>query len=108
MKRVAIVVLVTTLFLGMCVPAFADASTNNAGRKFCRGIANIATGWVEIIRTPYEEAMATNPVRGLTIGLFKGIIMAVARTGSGAFDLVTFPFPFPNDYDSLVKPEFVF
>ncbi|MDD5645378.1 MAG: exosortase system-associated protein, TIGR04073 family [bacterium] len=108
MKRVAIAVLVTTLFLGMCVPAFAETNTNNAGRKLCRGIANIATGWVEIIRTPYEESMATNPIRGLTVGLFKGIVMAIARTGSGAFDVVTFPFPFPNDYDSLVTPEFVF
>ncbi|MCK5161564.1 MAG: exosortase system-associated protein, TIGR04073 family [Candidatus Aureabacteria bacterium] len=107
MKKAFITMLVLALFLGMSIPASAEPSTNNAGRKLCRGIANVATGWVEIIRQTYEESIASNPLRGLTVGLFKGLVMAVARTGSGAYDIVTFPVPFPNDYDSLVQPEFI-
>ena len=107
MKKAFITMLVLALFICMYITANAEPSTNNAGRKLCRGVANVATGWVEIIRQPYEESIASNPARGLTVGLFRGIIMALARTGSGAYDIVTFPVPFPNDYDSLVQPEFI-
>ena len=75
--------------------------------KTVRGIANVATGWVElpkqIILTANEDGIAN----AVSAGLLKGVGMTVVRTVSGAGELATFFFPFPGFYDPFFEPAYV-
>ena len=37
-----------------------------------------------------------------------GIVQGIKRAGSGLWDIVSFPFDKPNDYEPLLKPDYVF
>ena len=67
-------------------------------KKLSRGLANILTGWVEIPKNIYNTSIESNPLIGLTVGVAKGIGMSIVRTGAGVYELITFPFPLPEDY----------
>ncbi len=79
-----------------------DAMANKA----VRGVANIATGWLEfpkqIVNTYKEDGLG----KGMTVGPLKGIGMTLVRTVAGAFETVTFFIAFPGFYDPLVEPDY--
>ena len=77
-------------------------------KKLGRGLANILTGWIELPKNIYDTSVEDNPLAGLTIGLAKGVGMTIVRTGAGIYEVVTFPFPIPEDYGPVLEPEFVF
>jgi putative exosortase-associated protein (TIGR04073 family) len=84
-----------------------EAIVDRMGKKLFRGIVNIATGWAELPRqfeltSRHEGVLAAFPV-----GLFKGAIMVVIRTGVGGYDVITFVSASPGDFDSLLDPQFV-
>ncbi len=66
-----------------------DYATQSAG-KFSRGIANLATGWLEVPKNISNESRASNAGVGLTYGTLKGAAHTVGRTLSGAVDTATF------------------
>ena len=66
------------------------------------------TGWVELPKSVYDTSMEDNAFAGLTLGLAKGLGMTLVRTGSGIFEIATFPFPLPEDYKPILEPEYVF
>lgn len=75
--------------------------------KFVRGVANVATGWLELpnqIRETYRE-------EGLAVALFsgplRGLGMTLVRTGAGALETVTFFHPMPGFYDPILTPKYV-
>jgi len=70
----------------------ADYGTQSAG-KFSRGIANLATGWLEVPKNISNESRNSNAGVGLTYGTLKGAAHTVGRTLSGAFDTATFFIP---------------
>lgn len=78
------------------------------GKKLARGLVNIATGWVELPKNIYDTTVEDNLFAGLTVGLVKGVGMTIVRTGAGVYELVTFPFPIPEDFAPVLEPEFVF
>lgn len=93
------------------VAVLALATTSYAqdpAKKLGRGLANILTGWIELPKNIYDVSVEENPLAGLTIGLAKGIGMTIVRTGAGIYEVVTFPFPIPEDYGPVLEPEFVF
>lgn len=105
-----LVLFVISLMLGMIIPVYAvdtsSASTsNNAGGKLRRGLANFATGWVEIPIAMDKAIKESNPVFGVLVGMVKGTVKGVARTAAGAFDTVTFPVP-PYG-KTWITPEFI-
>jgi putative exosortase-associated protein (TIGR04073 family) len=107
---VAIVVLILCL-AAITLPAFAQEGSviEKMGKKLGRGIVNIATGWIELPKNIYDTSVEkNNPLMGITWGTLKGIGMTVVRTGAGAYDTATFLFPVPQDYEPILKPEFVF
>jgi len=79
-----------------------DAMANKA----VRGVANIATGWLEfpkqIVNTYKEDGLG----KGMTVGPLKGIGMTLVRTVAGVFETVTFFIAFPGFYDPLVEPDY--
>lgn len=79
---------------------------NKAGLKLFSGIANVATGWIELPKNIHLTGQKDTPVSGLTIvtlGVFQGAWYAINRTGCGVLDLVTFMIP----TNPLVDPIFV-
>lgn len=57
------------------------------------GLANVATGWLEL---PKEVARTYNQANlpfAITGGVIKGVVHALGRTGAGLWDLVTAPIP---------------
>ncbi|MCH7504438.1 exosortase system-associated protein, TIGR04073 family [PVC group bacterium] len=105
--KVTIGLLVMLLVIGVAGTA-QDAWAQNAGSKLLRGVANIATGWIEIPKQMYQTSVDHNPLLGLTWGTVKGVGYGVGRTLVGVYDTVTFPIPIPSDYEPVVEPEYVF
>ena len=66
------------------------------------------------ISTPFLEipgnVIATNrregPVEAWTMGLARGIGMTIVRPGVGVYELVTAPFPMPENYEPILEPEY--
>ena len=102
--RGLIIALVMVMILAVASTSYAQ----DPAKKLGRGLANILTGWIELPKNIYDVSVEENPLAGLTIGLAKGIGMTIVRTGAGIYEVVTFPFPIPEDYGPVLEPEFVF
>ncbi len=76
--------------------------------KLLRGGVNLVTGWVEIPKRMQETTQRSGAAAGWTWGLTRGIGYGFIRSAGGLYELVTFPFPAPADYQPLMRPEFVF
>lgn len=76
--------------------------------KLGRGAINLITGWVEIPRRMDETSKRSGLGTGLTWGLLRGMGHGFVRTAGGAYEVVTFPFPAPPDYQPIMRPEYVF
>jgi len=103
-------VILLVLVLGLAaVPGQARAEETGAlvVTKLFRGIANTATGWMEIPKQISVHWQEEGPGVGTTWGLVKGVGLAVARTAAGVFEIVTFPFPTPDHYAPVMTPEYV-
>lgn len=71
-----------------------DIYFNRAGMKIMSGIANVATGWMELPKNiSLWSQRDQNALIGITEGLLWGVFHTVGRTGNGALDLVTFWLP---------------
>ncbi|MFH1594161.1 MAG: exosortase system-associated protein, TIGR04073 family [Candidatus Omnitrophota bacterium] len=104
MKKGIIISVVLMTALCLTTACFAEGPATKVGR----GLANILTGWVEIPKNIYDTSVEDNIFSGLTIGLAKGVGMAIVRTGAGVYETITFPFPIPEDYAPVLEPEYVF
>ncbi len=100
---VIIFVLIISLF---CVqsPCFAQDML----RKLGRGVANIATGVIEIPKSIQESFYDNGPIAAGTYGVLDGVYKFLLRTGVGVYEVITFPLPFPADYEPIIEPEFLF
>ena len=104
MKKGLVIAIVMVMVLALATASYAQ----DPAKKLGRGLANILTGWIELPKNIYDTSVEDNPLAGLTIGLAKGIGMTIVRTGAGIYEVVTFPFPIPEDYGPVLEPEFVF
>ncbi len=105
MKKVLALVVIAVMVFSLAAPAFAKTPSD----KLARGIGNVATGVLEVPQTIGQEwKKSNNAAVGIFCGLFKGIAQAVARTGSGLWDVITFPLALPKDYEPLYHPDYVF
>lgn len=81
----------------------------HAGTKFGRGLSNTAFGWFEIINEIGHESDSHGPWIGLPAGVLGGTILALGRTFSGIFEILTFPWPNgKKGYEAVLLPESVF
>ena len=81
---------------------------NGAFSKLGRGAVNTLTGWVEVPKRVHETAQRSGPWVGITWGLLRGLGYGFIRTAGGLYEAVTFPFPAPPGYRSVIQPEYVF
>ena len=107
-RRMLAVVVLLALVMAVGQPAFADQDTGRlVVTKLFRGIANAATGWMEIPKQISLTWQETGPGTGLTWGFVKGIGYAIARSVVGGYEIVTFPIPVPEEYQPVMHPEYV-
>ncbi|MCQ9208093.1 MAG: exosortase system-associated protein, TIGR04073 family [Omnitrophica bacterium] len=102
-KALTILVASLIIFNAIITPCFADPM-----RKLGRGIANTLTGVVEIPKQVYQVSKEEHIGKGITWGFLRGLGLGIARTAVGLYEVVTFPFPQPADYEPIIDPEFVF
>ena len=109
----AAAVLAATLALSAPAPARADdvsregTQSDQIMHKLGRGIVNLLFGFVEIPKCMAKEWKRSDPFTGLIIGSVKGVGWAWTRTMTGAYEILTFPFPVPEGYVPMMDPEFV-
>jgi putative exosortase-associated protein (TIGR04073 family) len=99
--------------LGAASQAQADDFTRNRKdislmfHKLGRGAVNIMTGWVEVPKNIAIRWKETDPFSGTVWGGIEGIGWGIARTLGGVYEVVSFPFPYPEDYEPLIEPEYI-
>lgn len=64
-----------------------------ASEKLVNGIANAATGFVELPKNIILNSQREGAAYGLTVGLLTGILHTIGRTVFGALDAATFLIP---------------
>lgn len=74
---------------------------------FFRGVANLATGWLELPRNLVIENV-NYPVLGLGSGLLKGLFFMTSRVVLSVVDIGMFGMTGPSAYSPDLFPEFVF
>ena len=99
---------VATIFAVLVLTVAAVCFAQDPFTKLGRGVANTLTGWVELPKNIYKTSVEDNALAGVTLGLAKGAGMTIVRTGAGIYEIVTFPFPLPENYKPILEPEYVF
>lgn len=85
----------------------ADSTMDRVGRKAVRGLDNTLFGLIaDWPKTVYYQSQEHGLAYGLTVGAVQGVTVGLARTGVGAYELATSPFPYPSDYRPILAPEF--
>ena len=77
------------------------------GTKAARGIANVATGWLEFPKQIYMTSKEEGTAKGIFVGPLKGVGMTIIRTVTGAAEFATFFIAFPGFYAPYFDPAFV-
>lgn len=111
-------VLAVLCFLAVSAgPAYAQEASPNevaqvdygtgVGKKLGRGLANVAFGWVDILKGIESVGEESGSMAGITWGPVYGTGNAIVRTLAGVYEVGTFPIPHPANFEPLVRPEFV-
>lgn len=103
MKRISRLV-AYTMIIFFCLTSISHAG---AFKKLGRGLANTFTGWIEIFATIEKKFEEEEYMVAIFYGLPEGVVKALARTGIGIYEIVTFPIPIPSNYEVILEPEFV-
>ncbi len=86
--------LIAAMSTVLAFPRAADAEyPDNLEQKLGAGLVNMATGWVELIKSPVAIGKKEGIGWGMTLGPLMGVLHTAGRTGSGVFDIVTFVLP---------------
>ena len=92
--------------LTMTATASAWATEYNAPRKAGRGFAAVTTAFLELPGNIVAETRRNGADSGWTLGFAKGLGGLVVRPLVGAYEIVTAPFPIPEGYRPILRPEF--
>lgn len=100
---------VMSVVLGLPALAAADevVGQRTAGDKLGRGLANVFLSFIEVPRNVHNTTQEHSLLEGWTVGLGKGLGYMAMRVGVGLYEIVTFPFPLPKDYQPVIQPEYV-
>lgn len=77
-------------------PSAASASESyweKASLKLGRGLENLLVGWMELFHEPVKTYRDKGLAQASTVGVGRGIILALKRIGVGAYEVVTSPYP---------------
>ena len=102
MSRLLVPGTILVLLLSSAAPADAQTAT----RKFLRGLAGMTTAFLEVPGNMVEETNKRGPAGGIPLGFAIGCGMIVPRVLVGVWEFISAPFPFPEGYKPILKPEF--
>lgn len=106
--RSALLALVISMVLTTQAVA-GELTSSSPGQKALRGAANLTLGlFIEWPKTICYEAREQGPLVGIPAGFLAGFGLALMRMGVGAYELATFPIPFPDDYKPILSPRYPF
>lgn len=110
MRRLVVVLLFIALFFS-AAPSYAGISIPPQVEKLKRGASNMVLGGVEVPKYMIIEAANAEPewrasFMGIFYGTFKGVGKGAVRILSGAYDVLTFPINYPDNYASIVSPDY--
>lgn len=113
MSPILTAAVLATVIMVSAAPAFAadeyaDDYASLTGRKLGRGVSNTAFGWVELPGGIEEIGKQHGVGAAATWGVLHGAGRAVQRTAIGIFEVLTFPFGTPENFEPLIEPEFPF
>ncbi|MBI4550494.1 MAG: exosortase system-associated protein, TIGR04073 family [Candidatus Omnitrophica bacterium] len=102
--------LTVAVFLAFAPPVFAEKAAETRGdlirHKFARG-------WINILASPLEIPMALKytvkdpgVILGVPVGFVQGTVMTAVRIFTGAYEILSAPFPYPQGYRPVIEPEF--
>lgn len=106
------VLLLFALALIVSAPAHAangpasDVIIEHMAVKLVRGVTNIATSPVELVKQSYLTVKEEG-APGAVIGPLKGLGMTIYRLLMGAGETVLFLVPQPGYYDPMIDPPYV-
>jgi putative exosortase-associated protein (TIGR04073 family) len=95
--------------LWMAKPAFSEDQQIllEMGTKLTRGVVNLTKGWAEVPKQIYHVVHEEGWVIGVVRGPIDGLGMFAARTIAGAYEILSFPFPIPSQYQPMLQPDYV-
>ena len=102
MRRIAHSLLIALICVGAATPAYAHDPVEKLGR----GLANVATCWIELPKRAAAGRYAENPWIGVSSGLVNGASLTLLRFGVGAYETLTFPFGSTSPYESMELPDY--
>jgi putative exosortase-associated protein (TIGR04073 family) len=94
------------LALALSAASSAWATEYNAPRKAGRGFAAVTTAFLELPGNIVSETRRNGADSGWTLGFAKGLGGLVVRPLVGVYEIVTAPFPIPDGYRPILRPEF--
>jgi len=112
MKKMTMQFVVIILIL-VAVPISALAEEDNktylelSGRKLGRGVQNAALGWMELPKGIKHIGEKHGIGAAATWGVLYGLGRSIQRTAVGVFEVLTFPFGLPKNFEPLIEPEYV-
>jgi putative exosortase-associated protein (TIGR04073 family) len=71
--------------------------------KISRGIGNFLTCWLEVVKQVDEGKRQDNPFVGIGKGMLNGGSLTATRLAIGAYEILTFFLPYPEEYESPYK-----
>lgn len=114
LRRRAVLLLALALAMSpaLSLPLQADefedtGSTGSPLAKLARGGLNLFTGWMEVPKRIHETSQNSGATVSFTWGLLRGLGYGFVRTAAGAYEIVTFPFAAPPDYEPVIQPPYV-
>ena len=112
-RRWGIAVVLAVVLMSLAAPVAADEEGrasywDGSLRKLGRGIANVVTSPLELIRTPQAETYHHGYLEAMSVGLLHGAWRTIQRGVVGVFEIVTFYAEIPKQFEPIMTPEFVF
>jgi len=102
-KKICCIIVLFIFGALITINSYADSPLKKLGR----GAANIVTSPFEIPCRIGEANNEDGPFAAFTYGILNGIFRMGLRIVVGAYEIVTFPIPFPKDYGPVITdPEF--
>ena len=106
-KMTKLIVVLLILMFGssqaMATEPYGHNYISTASTKLVAGIANTATGFIELPKNIILVTQRDSILHGMTFGLASGVMHSVARTVIGVFDVATFWIPTPPS----VQPTYI-
>lgn len=94
-----------TTFLLVFILAVSQMGAAKPIYKLGRGVEGLLTAPIEYFNEYVIAAEEKGPIVGVVASIFGGTAMTVKRVINGAYDILTFPLPYPKPYRILWRDE---